>query len=89
MPRVAAFHAIASYTGRAYDDAANQFLLHSYPRVDVSVDRAIFGHVFRGLSVYAGVQNLANRTIEAGRTPVLTLAAPRLVQVGLRYRLGQ
>ncbi len=89
VPRVAAFHIIASYTGRAYDDAANQFLLHAYPRLDVSADRAISGRVFRGLSVYAGVQNVANRTIEAGRTPVLTLAAPRLVQMGLRYRLGQ
>ncbi len=89
VPRVAAFHAIASYTGRAYDDAANQFLLHAYPRFDLSVDRALFGRAFRGVSVYAGVQNVANRTIEAGRTPVLTLAAPRLVQGGLRYRFGQ
>jgi hypothetical protein len=38
-----------------------------------------------GLSVFAGAQNVLNRTIDAGRTPILTLAAPRLVQAGLRY----
>ena len=81
--RFANFHLIASYTGREYDDANNQFLLHGYPRLDLSADRPLF----HGLSLYGGAQNLANRTIEAGRTPVLTLAAPRLVQAGLRYQL--
>jgi outer membrane receptor protein involved in Fe transport len=81
-PRVASFHAIASYTGRDFDDAANQYLLHPYARFDVSAERAL-GH---GLSVFAGAQNVLNRTIDAGLTPVLTLAAPRLVQGGVRYR---
>jgi outer membrane receptor protein involved in Fe transport len=81
-PRVASFHAIASYTGRDFDDAANQYLLHPYARLDVSAERAL-GH---GLSVFAGAQNVLNRTIDAGLTPVLTLAAPRLVQGGVRYR---
>ena len=83
-PRLANLHAIASYTGREFDDANNQFLLHPYPRFDVSADRGIW----RGLSLYAGAQNVANRTIDAGRTPILTLAAPRLVQAGLRYNLS-
>lgn len=82
-PRFATFHLIASYEGREYDDSANQFLLHPYPRFDTSAERRL-GH---GLSLYAGAQNLANRSIDAGRTPVLTLAAPRLVEGGLRYRL--
>jgi outer membrane receptor protein involved in Fe transport len=80
-PRVASFHAIVSYTGRDFDDAPNQFLLHPYARFDVSAERAL-GH---GLSVFAGAQNVLNRTIDAGLTPVLTLAAPRLVQGGLRF----
>jgi outer membrane receptor protein involved in Fe transport len=80
-PRVASFHLIASYTGREFDDAANQFVLHPYARFDVSADRAL-GH---GLSLFAGAQNLLNREIDAGRTPLLTLAAPRLIQAGLRY----
>jgi outer membrane receptor protein involved in Fe transport len=83
-PRFANVHLIASYSGREFDDAANQFVLHPYARVDLSVDRQL-GH---GLSLRAGAQNVLNRTIEAGRTPILTLAAPRLVQAGLRYRLG-
>jgi len=84
-PRVASFHAIASYTGRDFDDAPNQFLLHPYARVDVSAER-VLGH---GLSVFAGAQNVLNRTIDAGLTPVLTLAAPRLVQGGVRFEFRE
>ena len=82
---VADLHLIASYTGRVYDDAANQFLLHPYPRVDISADRKLR----YGISLYGGAQNLFNRAIDAGRTPVLTLAAPRLVEAGLRYNLSR
>jgi outer membrane receptor protein involved in Fe transport len=80
-PRVANLHAIVSYTGQAFDDAANQYILHPYARFDVSADRDL-GH---GVALFAGAQNLLNRAIDAGRTPILTLAAPRLVQAGLRY----
>ncbi len=84
-PALVNLHLIASYTGRTFDDSANQFLLHPYARFDVSADRAIW----RGLSLYAGAQNLLNRTIDAGRTPLLTLAAPRLVEGGLRWSGGR
>jgi outer membrane receptor protein involved in Fe transport len=83
-PKFATFHVIAGYSGREYDDAANQFVLHPYARFDVSAERQL-GH---RLWLTAGAQNLLNRSIDAGRTPILTLAAPRLVQAGLRYRLG-
>ncbi len=85
VAHVAAFHLIGSYTGREYDDAANQFILHPYPRLDVSADR----NLRFGLSLYGAVQNLANRAIDAGRTPTLTLAAPRLVEAGIRYNLSR
>ena len=85
QPGVADFHLLTSYTGRAFDDSANQFLLHPYARFDVSADRELW----RGLSLYAGAQNLLNRTIDAGRTPILTLAAPRLFQGGLRWSMGR
>jgi outer membrane receptor protein involved in Fe transport len=85
VPRIASVHGIASYTGREFDDAANQFLLHPYARIDVSAER----NLGRGFSVYAGAQNLLNRSIDAGLTPILTLAAPRLVQAGLRYNLSR
>ena len=84
-PKFASLHVVASYEGREFDDAANEFLLHPYARVDVMAERQLG----RGFSVYAGAQNLLNRTIDAGLTPVLTLAAPRLVQGGLRYELGR
>jgi outer membrane receptor protein involved in Fe transport len=79
--RVAIFHMIASYSGQEFDDAQNQFRLHPYARFDVSAERQLRW----GLSVFAGAQNLLNREIDAGRTPILTLAAPRLVQAGMRY----
>ncbi|QMV19198.1 TonB-dependent receptor [Granulicella sp. 5B5] len=82
---IANLHLIASYTGHTYDDAANQFLLHPYARFDLSADRSLT----HGLSIYASAQNLLNRTIDAGRTPILTLAAPRLVQAGLRYTFSR
>jgi outer membrane receptor protein involved in Fe transport len=82
---VASFHLIASYEGQEFDDAANQFRLHPYARFDLSAERS----VGRGLSVFAGAQNLLDRAIDAGRTPILTLAPPRLVEGGLRYRFGR
>ncbi len=84
-PRIANIHLLASYAGREYDDAANQYVLHPYARIDVSVDRDLHG----GLSIFGGAQNLLNRSIDAGRTPILTLAAPRLGQAGLRYRFSR
>ncbi len=88
LARVANLHLVASYTGQSFDDAANGYLLHPYARFDVSADREIFTRRLHGFSLYGGAQNLLNRSIDAGRTPVLTLAAPRLVEAGLRYNLG-
>jgi outer membrane receptor protein involved in Fe transport len=84
-PRLVSVHLIASYAGREFDDAANQYVLHPYARLDVSVERDLH----HGLSCFAAAQNLLNRSIDAGRTPILTLAAPRLVQAGLRYRFSR
>jgi outer membrane receptor protein involved in Fe transport len=85
QPRVANLHLVASYTGQAFDDANNQFLLHPYARFDLLADRSLP----HGFSVFAGAQNILNRAIDAGRTPVLTLAAPRLVLGGLRYSFSR
>jgi outer membrane receptor protein involved in Fe transport len=82
---IADLHLIASYQGHEFDDAANQFSLHPYARFDVLAERKLS----HGLSVFAGAQNLLNRSIDAGRTPILTLAAPRLVQGGLRYSFSR
>jgi outer membrane receptor protein involved in Fe transport len=83
--QVADFHLLVSYQGQEFDDAANQYLLHPYARFDLSADRKLP----HGLSLFAGAQNLLNRSIDAGRTPTLTLAAPRLVQAGIRYSFSR
>ena len=56
-----------------------------YARFDLSADRKLP----HGLSLFAGAQNLLNRSIDAYRTPTLTLAAPRLVQAGLHYTFSR
>ena len=81
---MASVHAFATYSGTEYDDSANQFLLHPFARFDVSAER-VLGH---GLTLTVGAQNVLNRQIDAGRTPILTLAAPRLVEGGIRFRMG-
>lgn len=82
---VVSLHVIASYSGQEFDDAQNQFRLHPYARFDVSADRKLRW----GFSIFAGAQNLFNRQIDAGLTPLLTLAAPRVVQAGIRYSFSR
>jgi len=84
-PKVATFHGFEIYEGKAFDDAANEYVLRPFARVDVSAERVLG----KGFSVYAGAQNLLNRTIDAGLTPVLTLAARRLVVGGVRFAWGK
>jgi outer membrane receptor protein involved in Fe transport len=73
------------YSGRQYDDDANQFLLHSYFRLG-----AYASHDFgRHLVAFAAGDNLYDRSIEAGKTPTLTLASPRVVRFGVRINFGE
>jgi outer membrane receptor protein involved in Fe transport len=67
-------------SGRQFDDQANQFELAGYAQVDLYGEH-VFGRRWR---VYSSVQNLTNQPVQAGRTPILTLGAPRAVTVGLR-----
>ncbi|HTZ59130.1 MAG TPA: TonB-dependent receptor [Acidobacteriaceae bacterium] len=73
------------YSGRQYDDDANQFLLHGYFRLGAYASHD-FGH---HLSVFAAGDNLFDRSIQAGKTPVLTLASPRVARFGLRINFGE
>lgn len=71
-------------SGRQYDDDANRFLLHSYFRLD-----AYGSHEFgRHIEVFAAAENLFDRSIEVGKTPLTTLGTPRLARFGLRLRFG-
>jgi len=67
-------------SGQQFDDTANQFRLNPFAQVDLYAEHA-FPHAIK---VYATVQNLADERIEAGRTPQLTLASPRIVMAGIR-----
>ena len=67
-------------SGRQYDDSANQYELGGYTQVDLYAE-----HVFtRWLRMYSSVTNLTNVEVQAGKTPLLTLGAPRIVMAGLR-----
>jgi outer membrane receptor protein involved in Fe transport len=67
--------------GQQFDDSANQFRLAGYGQVDLYGEH-VFGCRWR---VYSGVQNLLNQPVQAGRTPLLTLGAPRTVTGGVRF----
>lgn len=67
-------------SGQQFDDSANQFRLAGYAQVDLYAERALG----RRFSVYGSVQNLLDHQVQAGRTPLLTLGAPRIVSVGVR-----
>ena len=67
-------------SGRQYEDSGNTMQLHSYFQVNAYVEHS-FGEHF---SVYGSGQNLLDRRIEAGKTPLLTLGSPRVVLGGVR-----
>jgi outer membrane receptor protein involved in Fe transport len=72
-------------SGHQFDDDANQYLLHSYFRLGAYASHD-FGH---HLVAFAAGDNLFDRSIEAGKTPTLTLASPRVARFGLRINFGE
>jgi outer membrane receptor protein involved in Fe transport len=72
-------------SGRQFDDDANQFLLHSYFRFGAYASHN-FGH---HVEAFAAGDNLFDRSIQAGKTPQLTLASPRVARFGLRINFGE
>ena len=72
------------YSGRQYDDDANQYLLHCYFRLG-----AYASHDFgRHLTAFAAGDNILDRSIQAGKTPTLTLASPVVARFGIRINFG-
>ncbi len=72
------------YSGQQFDDDANQYLLHCYFRLGAYASHD-FGH---HLVAFAAGDNLFDRSIEAGKTPTLTLASPRVARFGVRINFG-
>ncbi len=70
--------------GRQFDDDANAYLLHSYFRLDAYAQHNFGSHV----EAYATGENLFDRAVEVGKTPVTTLGTPRLARFGIRVSFG-
>ncbi len=84
-PRLGILSVQGRISGRQFDDDANAYLLHSYFRLDASAEHN-FG---RHLVAFADGENLFDRSIEVGKTPLLTLGTPRLARAGIRLNFGE
>jgi outer membrane receptor protein involved in Fe transport len=74
----------ARNSGRAFDDSANTFILHSFFQLDAYGSRSIG----RGFTAFVSAQNLTNRRAEVSRTPLLTQGIPFIAQGGIKYDWG-
>jgi outer membrane receptor protein involved in Fe transport len=83
--KVATFSAQFRTSSPQWDDDLNTLRLAGYATLDVYASREIS----RRATAYFAAQNVTNARIEAGRTPVLTLAQPRTMRVGVRLALGK
>jgi outer membrane receptor protein involved in Fe transport len=71
-------------SGHQFDDTANNFYINGYFRLD-----AYAAHEFRhNISLFASGENLFDRGIIVGKTPLPTLGTPRVARFGLRYTFG-
>jgi len=84
-PRLGILSLQGRTSGHQFDDDANNYLLHSYFRLDASAEHNFGRHVVAS----ASGENLFDRSIEVGKTPLTTLGTPRLVRVGLRLNFGE
>ncbi|HEX3554100.1 MAG TPA: TonB-dependent receptor [Thermoanaerobaculia bacterium] len=70
------------WAGSQFDDDLNQFRLPSFAVADLALRRP-FGE---RCEVFLSAENLFNEKVVTGRTPLETLGAPRLVQLGVTVR---
>jgi len=71
----------ARWSGPQYDDDANAFRLGSAFTLDAFVSRRLGA----GFEIFGAVENATDRENEAGKTPVTTLASPRIFRGGVRW----
>jgi len=83
-PKIGTLNLQGRLSGRQFDDDANQFLLHSYFRLD-----AYGSHDFGSrIEIFAAGENLLDRSIEVSKTPTTTLGQPRAARIGFTVRIG-
>ena len=68
--------------GRQFDDDLNQFPLPGYLVTDLSLRRPFGNRV----DLFLSAENLFDRKVVTGRTPIETLGSPRLIQLGVKVR---
>lgn len=79
-PKIGFARLLGTLSGLQYDDDENAFLLHGYFQLD-----GYASHSFGSrMELYGAINNIFDRSIEVGRTPILTLGTPRLASFGLR-----
>lgn len=71
------------FSGAQFEDDLNALRLRPFAAFDVLASYKIF----KKLEIFAAAENIFNERYDIGRTPVLTVAAPRFVRVGLRFDL--
>ncbi|MHB1959541.1 MAG: TonB-dependent receptor [Acidobacteriaceae bacterium] len=80
-PKLGVVELLGTLSGRQYDDDANMFLLHGYFQLDAYVAHNFGSHT----EIYGAVDNIFDREIQTGRTPLLTLGTPRMASIGIRF----
>lgn len=70
------------YIGPQFDDDLNELPLRGAFVIDLSLRRPFGDH----LEVFLSAENLFDRKVVTGRSPVETLGSPRLVQMGVKVR---
>ncbi|MBW8878948.1 MAG: TonB-dependent receptor [Acidobacteria bacterium] len=70
------------WAGSQFDDDLNQLPLPSFFVADLALRRPLGNRV----EVFLSAENLFNEKVTTGRTPLETLGAPRLVQLGITVR---
>ena len=71
------------YSASQFDDDENQFPLDSFFVVDLFDSHRLSD----SFDLFAAAENLFDRRYQVGRTPLLTVGPPRLIRVGIRWRL--
>jgi len=73
----------AHWSSMQFDDDLNQFPLRGYAVADLFASYPIAQH----FEATVAIENATNRRVEVSATPVITLATPRTMRVGVRYAL--
>lgn len=80
--RALSFSLHARASGAQFDDDLNALKLRRYFTAD-----AMISYRLRHVQIYLAAENLTDSRFDIGRTPALTVAAPRFLRLGLRLAL--